>query len=377
MVHCLNHVGYFGTPNTYPDGVTNLFLQRGHLGVSFFFILSGFILTYNHPTIASKGDYLGARAARILPVYYLSLLFSLPILFTTLYESFFRLMYVTNSILALTLTQAWIPSRSSFWNYPAWTLSCEAFFYVSLIFLLPVLQRLIAPSPARFYLIASGCFFAGLILPIWFYVTIDTSADSLKSIYGLEMRHFVERFPPVRIVEFITGSALCLYVAPRLKNLTKFAPILLLTGVVQVLSVLIIPGDLPIGTYCLPGFALIVTGAAALSFPNLKTARPAVRYPIRLTILLGNASYAFYLLHASVLYYAWIVNEHIFHFIPAGGAPFVWVLFVTVTLVTTPLSILIFLFYEEPARKWLHRRLKQWLESSRVFPAGRGFPKAE
>lgn len=58
-----------------------LFLEHGYLAVSFFFILSGFILTYNYadrwPSVSLR-EYLLARFARIYPIYLLALLLELP-----------------------------------------------------------------------------------------------------------------------------------------------------------------------------------------------------------------------------------------------------------------------------------------------------------
>ena len=54
-----------------------LFLGHGYLAVSLFFILSGFVLTYNYAERWGKvtfRDFMLARLARIYPVYLLALL---------------------------------------------------------------------------------------------------------------------------------------------------------------------------------------------------------------------------------------------------------------------------------------------------------------
>lgn len=59
-------------------------LHNGYLGVSLFFVLSGFILTYAHQDDRIDGRFLGvfyvARFARIYPVYLFALVLALPVL---------------------------------------------------------------------------------------------------------------------------------------------------------------------------------------------------------------------------------------------------------------------------------------------------------
>ncbi len=74
----------------YPPGLDVLFKQ-GKVGVSFFFVLSGFIMVYNyyawfkHDTKRFK-DFGRARFARVFPMYVLALL-----LVTPFYEAGFAL----------------------------------------------------------------------------------------------------------------------------------------------------------------------------------------------------------------------------------------------------------------------------------------------
>ncbi len=108
-------------------------INTGFVFVGFFFLISGFILTYNYADRAhtiSKRDFWVARASRLYPVY----LFSL-----ALYWSFVgpEWHYHTHSdfwmgmVLTPLLLQGWFPWLATFWNTVAWTLSCEAMMYVA------------------------------------------------------------------------------------------------------------------------------------------------------------------------------------------------------------------------------------------------------
>src|SRR3954470_9302060 len=69
-----------------PIWVQNI-VGSGYVGVSLFFILSGFILTYSyspdgHADVTRKREFWAARFARIYPVYALGLLLAGPVFIT-------------------------------------------------------------------------------------------------------------------------------------------------------------------------------------------------------------------------------------------------------------------------------------------------------
>src|ERR1700722_13625137 len=63
----------------------NSIIRNGYLGVPFFFVLSGFILTYNYASDSQRQigarSFWVARFARIYPIYLVSLVLSLPFFF--------------------------------------------------------------------------------------------------------------------------------------------------------------------------------------------------------------------------------------------------------------------------------------------------------
>ncbi len=101
--------------------------------VSFFFVLSGFVLTYAHPQLRTLADirlFLVARIARIFPAHIAAMFIGL-----VLVPAIFLPQIASSSgailIAQLFLVQSWIPSREYFFalNPVSWSISTEMFFY--------------------------------------------------------------------------------------------------------------------------------------------------------------------------------------------------------------------------------------------------------
>lgn len=105
-------------------------LRKGYLAVPVFFVLSGFVLTRSYAatewTPGSLWRYLAGRFARVYPVYLLSLLIVAPFIVKAkdVPKGWLVAMHVT-------LVQGWwVGHYTAGWNTPAWSLSCEIFFYL-------------------------------------------------------------------------------------------------------------------------------------------------------------------------------------------------------------------------------------------------------
>lgn len=102
-------------------------------GVCFFFVLSGFILTYAYPALDRDGvkRFLVARVARILPLHLVAVL-----LYILILPAWYRDSVSSNSgvagLLTASLMQAWVPVRriQTAFNGVSWSLSVELFFYL-------------------------------------------------------------------------------------------------------------------------------------------------------------------------------------------------------------------------------------------------------
>ena len=118
--------------------------QLGAAGVSFFFVLSGFILAYNYHnhffTIdkARLRKFYIARFAKIYPIHVLTFLIAFPLVILYFNPDglyFIKLAFM--SIVNLSLLQSFVPNQGTYFNFNgvSWTLSVEMFFYITFPFL--------------------------------------------------------------------------------------------------------------------------------------------------------------------------------------------------------------------------------------------------
>lgn len=146
---------HFSNPQWF--GIFAPVVNAGYASVSFFILLSGYVLAYNYAGRAREGKldavrFYKARFTRLYPIYLLSLLMAWRVV-PQEYAWHSHGMFWTGMILSPLLLQGWIPEIATFLNTPAWTMSAESFYYVLFPWLArwkrpesvgPILRRLIA-----------------------------------------------------------------------------------------------------------------------------------------------------------------------------------------------------------------------------------------
>lgn len=182
-------------PVYFPNSVllSNFVLQTG---VTFFFVLSGFILYYNYPVLSSKKDKLNffvARFARIWPLHAFMLLLSL-LIFSN--NEFTFLQKITPAF----LLQAWIPKTAFCFaiNSVSWTLSCEMFFYLTFPFLISNIKR----NWVQKLVILSLPIALSVLLIKIFHIPLWENVMYSNKITAISLLHYC---PISRIIEFFIG----------------------------------------------------------------------------------------------------------------------------------------------------------------------------
>ena len=139
------------TEQNVPAGLDSLlpFFARGYLGVDFFFVLSGFIITHVYfaslasPSRSAVQIFLWHRLIRLYPVH-ITVLAGLVAIVSLAHAAGFTFNnpqeWQWNELLwQLTLLHAWGVTASPGWNAPSWSISAEWFAYLLFPLLAPAL----------------------------------------------------------------------------------------------------------------------------------------------------------------------------------------------------------------------------------------------
>ncbi len=275
-------------------------IALGFTGVTFFFVLSGFILAHTYAQTDFRSSdlrtrYLWARVGRIFPVYLVSLAISLPFLMLELARMPDGLMHVlqaSSMLLAPIGLHAWVPGAAGALNPPSWSISAELFFYLLLPFILPhVLRRPIAWG-------------AGVAV-YWLLVTIAAAA-TWRAVAGASsifphhddtshalVAQLLKHLPLLRLPEFILGIVgYALWSRYRSRITQSHA--LLAIGFALAAALLLIP--------LVPEIALHNGLTSIIWLPMIIWAAGQRGGVLQLPFLvhLGRISFALYLLHVPV-----------------------------------------------------------------------------
>jgi peptidoglycan/LPS O-acetylase OafA/YrhL len=215
----LFHISLFDSPvppndpiNPFADpGVANwlewMFGKAGYLGVSFFFVLSGFVLTWSALPGDSVRSFWRRRACKIFPNH--------------------LVMFVLAMVLfagATTRTGAWLPNvflLHSFFpqpdvyvsvNPPAWTLCSELLFYL----LFPFIFKLVSRVPGKQIHAWLAVIVLGTVLVQGINIALvpDVPASPIVPL-GAYQFWFGYIFPVPRLLEFVLGMFLARSVMER------------------------------------------------------------------------------------------------------------------------------------------------------------------
>ncbi len=334
-------------------------LGAGYTGVSLFFVLSGFVLAYNYLSPGQGGttrigDFLAARVARIYPVYLIGVLLALPGFAGKLLrthgpgDAFLAGSPVVVS--ALTLTQSWIPAYACRVNCPGWSLSVEAFFYLAF----PLLGVFLATrAKTRLVPIILSCWLLAMTAAAT-YLALDP--DGLVVITPTSEGFWLNALkynPVVRLPEFVIGMSLGLLFLRQADAVGRRPGLVALAAFGLVGVVLAESGRVPYpimnGGLLLGPFALLILALASGKglLAGILGSRPA--------ILLGEASYALYILHGPI-------HSILRHIVPATGplaleSTGFLILYLIVSVV---MAILVLKLVEVPARGALRRAWATW-----------------
>jgi peptidoglycan/LPS O-acetylase OafA/YrhL len=315
--------------------------------VSFFFFLSGFILTHVYwQRQVSRIDFYVARAARILPLYVLALMAAA--LFHLKQDTLRWDQLALNAL----LVQAWVPGHSQSINSAGWSLSVEACFYLTFPLLLMAIARV--REAASLITLASGTW----ILNVLLHVALVNAARADGAITALD--DFSVYHPLTHLATFIAGMCAARLLSLERATCERWSTPLFGLGLLGVATLPILPEqtlDYYHNGLFTPLFFSLVLGLAAM--PGHSAIVRLASF--RLFEFLGEISYGLYILQIPVAWFFFALLE-------ASGltlsADQTFALLCTLLVASASIG---YVAVEAPLRTFIHRQYRR-LRAPAVAP---------
>lgn len=329
------------------NNTLNLLQVSGYNGVTFFFVLSGFIIAYNYldrfefNTLRSTPRYLLARFSRVYPLYALLIIFSW--------------MNSGGAISIwpyLTATQAWGPdlSISMGLNSPSWSISVEAFLYLLFPLLIPLIKKLGALKSQRMLILLIAAVISCQIALALYFSMPERAA--LGAISPDSAHRWLYRNPGTRSLDFLLGIFSAIYYRRFFVQTDFNTKIWSTVTYASIACILVFACSPTIGStafawdaaYAVPYTLMILSIAIASKTMVAKfLARPRV-------VFLGEASYAFYLIHI-LLGSMYIMQK-------SSSLPYILLHHMLFLGITTCVAVGLHIGVEKPAQQLLRNLFK-------------------
>jgi peptidoglycan/LPS O-acetylase OafA/YrhL len=330
-----------------------------HDGVTFFFVLSGFILTFTYRQLNTSErvwHFIVARFARLWPLHATTFMLAI-ILLQDAADTLLTPLGLAEAVLNIAMLQSLVPIFAFQFSYNAvsWSVSDEIFFYACFIGLLPLLGR------SFMRVLAIGMLGPLVMVGICIALALPYYDPNY---YSLSAHTMVYLHPVARLLEFVIGmiaASLFLRFGVSLKAATS-------PGLATVLEIFVI--GLMVASVALDYWAYVriwpsapsalllwlersgsapiyALGILVLAFERGHVSR-YLGHPT--LVLLGEISFAIYLVHQIIL--RWLAaHPAILASLPV---PLAYGLFLAVVLTV---SWVLWRFVEKPARAALLKRL--------------------
>ena len=337
--------------------------------VSWFFIVSGFILSYTYPSLDSLQDYRRFylhRIIRIYPVYFLaivvsSLFVSLNYLaigdeffsevnrpFELIHDlpeqkeaAFFTLATLRHLVFAQSVGS--VETFKLVFNGPLWSIVLEIYFYLAF----PLLLLMIKPLNTMTRIIVA--FIMGYLLQL---LLIQVNLPEAESYDVINLNVPVYTNPFIRGIEFIFGMLLykvfTFWDLQKIVGRSNWTPTIL-TVLLYVIVVIYVHDNIP---YQYSSFFLVVPFVTIMIYALLRLQWHPANHIVRYCTTLGGISYVLYSFH-------WPLMEIIrfYNLLPRMSVQFMQPVLVMLALLVV--SYLIYRFVETPIRRALYRKADQ------------------
>jgi len=292
----VSHVLYL--PTAVPKGAVGEMINTGvalagYVGVSVFFVLSGFVLTWSSRTNDTAPKFWRRRFFKIYPNHFVAFLIAVVFVlwmgekvgFAPLDDQFPGL------IPQVLLLHAWLPDLEAAFafNTVSWTLSVEAVFYLCFPLLLLAVNKI---RPERLWYWVGGLVLLVFCIPQVANLISDGGGDAAYLGLSSWEYWFIYVLPVTRMPEFVLGILLARMVLTGrwIKVPLWLAGVLFAAGYLVTLNV---PMAYAIVAATIIPIVLLIPAAATADINGRR--RSLMSRPVM--VWLGNISYAFYLVH--------------------------------------------------------------------------------
>ena len=327
-------------------------LNHGHIAVDFFFILSGFVISYAYDDRWSKmsfGGFIKRRLIRLHPMLIMGAVIGAIAFFAVGCERWDGSIAPTGWVMiALMLTMCMIPAIPGApyevrgngemfpLNGPGWSLFFE---YIGNICYALFMRRM-STKVLAFFTLALGLAHA------WFFIGDISQYDMIGVGWTIDSINFWGGF--IRMLfPFSMGMLLARTFKPRK---VKGAFWTCTLALIILFAVPYIPSEGNISLNSLYEFACIACVFPALVWlAACDTTSGATK---KANSILGKLSYPLYIVHYPIMYifYAWLIKNDIYTLAAC------WPVALLVIVSSVTLAYLCLKFYDEPVRRWLSKK---------------------
>ena len=371
-----------------PGGLVFWVSQISGFGMTLFFVLSGFVIHYNYgKLVTTKGlsgvaAFLWARFARLYPLFLLMMLVyvalssrTLALLsgnserFGSILQALPYFLFSVHSWVYTLIDGNPVIDAIGGGSPITWSISTEWFFYFAYPLLAWLILRARTPRLAAalallwcalWIVVTVGLYDWSNVIDVWAVRKYGPIAGIQEHLQTSFVRWLLYFSPYVRVGEFLLGTLVAqLYISlerrPVSNHENLIGTVVFFTAVISVAVITYLNYNAIACTNIVckmnMNFALAPT-AAVLIFCGARYKNTGSRVlALRPVLLLGGASYSIYLVHDVVLGIAVKLTGSAKHSFVYDSLKLVLLLAVVLVI-----SLVLYTYYEAPARKWLRRR---------------------
>ncbi len=342
-------------------------LDRGAQGVDLFFILSGFVLTWNYLermgetfSLRATVHFLWLRLARVWPIYLVTMHLALLWVIFTLHvghvptEDLSRITAISY-VRQVLLVQLWFEPffDGSSWDGPAWSISAEWLAYLLFGVLVLAVYRIMRVTSAR-----------GLAV-----LAIIASLPPLLLLLATGQFYSPWSWLPRIVMQFTAGALACAAVrkispADSARRAAGYCAALLIAAMIGVLYYF---DSHPIsGLYDSGGLVDVLFVPLVMALAIGIGSLPAL-LSTRVMVYGGQISFCLYMVH-ELVHTSWNWAAKQFEIVLEEGATAAKWTVCGLVVAATLLSMLLFHAVEEPGRHWMRKMIGARPDSAQVTP---------